>query len=389
MEKKLLAEDIEKCITAYISKNLLWADKTLEIFYIINPTAGCFNKKSKSEHYKKIFVESLEKIESKKSVVKEMTVNKYVTDYAGHAKEIANEIVDRIIQENDSEKEYMIVTAGGDGTSLEVQTRLFILAQESEIKEKKIKNQITILRLPLGTGNDGTDGHKIEETIDLLSGDLRFENATAVKVYPEKNVTKEQILSTGYDPKKYNKDDPQYPWYAFNIVSVGLDAFVVYMTNTMKQKVPGNFYQICVPLSGFVYDRKPFESGLAKMEFFDGDGKLVYEEENPITIFVFGASGHRYYGGGHYILPTDDNVCHAPKITLGQLIKVNPQFIDGSFVGGGIAYLHSAKKVRFSYDKLLLLQCDGEVAFLCKDHFPLIFEVTEPTLRTIQKINKA
>lgn len=386
MGQNLQPEDIKKCISAYISRNGLWENKVVEIFYIINPAAGCFTKKSKSEHYKKIFEQAFDAIKEKSTVTKEVIENQNITSYAGHGKELVKEIVEKIVLENSSEKEYLIVAAGGDGTSWEVQSALFLLAQNKDEKSEKIKKQITILRLPLGTGNDGTDGHKIEETIELLAGNLKFENAPAVKVYPENAVSEEQILASGCDPKKYNKDNPQYPWYSFNIASVGLDAFVVYMTNTVKEKLPGNFYHLCVPLSGFVYDHKPFESGTAKMEFFDDEGKLVYEEENPITIFVFGASGHRYYGGGHYILPTDANVCHAPKITLMQLIKVNPQFIDGSFVDGGIAFLHSAKKVRFSYDKPLLLQCDGEVAFLCKDHFPLIFEITEPTLRVLKKV---
>lgn len=386
MYNKLQPKDINQCITTLISKNELWAEKNVEIYYIINPTAGCFTKKSKSEYYKKIFNSCYENVKQNRTVVNELTENIFITEYSGHAKKIAGEIVEKVIKEDNSEKEYVIVTAGGDGTSLEVQSALFLMAQEAGANADKIKNQITILRLPLGTGNDGTDGHKIEETIELLSGKLNFENAPAVKVYPENQVTKEQILASGYNPEKYNRNDPQYPWYAFNIASVGLDAFVVYMTNTVKEKLPGNFYQLCVPLSGFVYDKKPFESGTAKMEFFDVDGNLIYQEENPITIFVFGASGHRYYGGGHYILPTEDNICLAPKITLMQLIKVNHQFIDGSFVGGGIAFLHSAKKVRFSYDKSLLLQCDGEVAFLCKDHFPLIFEITEPTLRVLKKV---
>jgi len=385
MREILLPEDIEICISNFVSKNPLWKDKDVEIFYIINQKAGCFTKKKKSENYKHFFKDSLKTIEDKSVVSKSVKNNLFITDYAGHAKELISTIVQQILEEKDSQKEYIVVSAGGDGTSLEVQERMFLEAQEPGEKSEKIKNQITILRLPLGTGNDGTDGHNMEQTIQLLSSELKFENAPAVKVYPENEVTQEQIKASGINPAKYNPNNPQYPWYAFNIASVGLDAFVVYMTNTVKEKMPGNFYQLCVPLSGFVYDKKPFVSGTAKMELFDESNNLVYEETNPITIFVFGASGHRYYGGGHYILPQEENVCHAPKITLKQLIEVNKQFIDGSFVGGGIAYLHSAKKVRFSYDEPLLLQCDGEVALLCKEHFPLIFEVTEPCLRTIVK----
>ena len=384
MKELLKAEDIKACITAHIIRNPLWQDKDVNIFYIVNQMAGCFTKKSKSSHYKKFFNTSINQIKDKKILANLVKEEVFMTEYSGHAHKISLNIVEKIVEENNPSSEYIIVIAGGDGTSLEVQTKLFLAAQTDSQKAQKIKNQITILRLPLGTGNDGTDGHSMEETIQLLSGNLKFENQPAVKVYPENPVTKEQILASGKNPKKYNPDDPQYPWYSFNIASIGLDAFVVYMTNAVKKKMPGNFYQFCVPISAFVYD-KPFPSGIAKMEFFDENNNKIYEESNPITIFVFGASGHRYYGGGHYILPTQDNVCHAPKITIPQLIKVNRQFIDGSFVGGGIAFLHTAKKVRFSYDQPILLQCDGEVAMLCKDHFPLIFEITEPCLRTIVK----
>ena len=378
--------DIVSCITALISRNKLWAGKNVRLFFIANQVSGCFTNKVKSEHYKRVFNREEKNLSDFPVCVKSISSKLFITEYAGHTKELTQAVITELIASNSPDTECVLISAGGDGTSLEVQTTLYKESQINQLKADVIKNQITILRLPLGTGNDGTDGHKIEETIELLKGQLTFTNSCAIKVYPENAPAEEQIKACGKNPKKYNPENPQAPWFAFNIASIGLDAYVVYMTNTVKQKIPGNFYHICVPLSGLVYD-KDFKTGTATMEFFDKNGTKTDEITCPITLIAFGASGHRMYGGGHKVLPTNDNICYAPKVKLLRLIRDNSQFIDGSFVGTDLAYLKSGEKLRISYDQPILLQCDGEVAMLTKDHFPLIIEKTEKVLRTISSSN--
>ena len=156
------------------------------------------------------------------------------------------------------------------------------------------------------------------------------------------------------------------------------------MTNTVKQKLPGNFYHLCVPLSGVVYD-KDFPTGNATIEFFNDKGQKTEEVSTPITLVAIGASGYRVYGGGHKVLPNEHNVCVTPKISLPRLIRENHKSVAGSFVGTDLASLHTADKVKITYDKAILLQADGEVAMLCKEDFPLVVEKTEPCIRIITK----
>jgi len=384
----LTPEDIADCIVSLIARNKLWAGKAVNVFFIVNKTAGCFTNRHKSEKYKELFRKTLENEKLQPECTSKINYRIFSTEYAGHAKDLTYSIVTQIIasEEGDSKSENVIVTAGGDGTSLEVQTALFKCAQEGPKHKDVIMKRLAILRLPLGTGNDGTDGRKIEETFTLLKGGLVFSNTRAISVYPEKKVSDEEIRASakavGKKSSKYCDPDFKFPWYAFNITSIGLDAYVVYMTNTVKKKLPGNFYHFCVPLSGVIYD-KDFPTGTAQIELFEsaeGEPKVISEE---ITLMAFGASGYRVYGGGHKILPDSNNLCIAPKISLMGLIKHNNKFVDGSFAGTELAALYSVEKIRINYDKAILMQCDGETVMLTPAHFPLIMELTEPCLRIL------
>lgn len=85
-------------------------------------------------------------------------------------------------------------------------------------------------------------------------------------------------------------------------------------------------------------------------------------------------------------MPTADNVCFTPKVSLARLIRDNHHFVDGSFVGTNLASLHSVEKVVINYDKDILLQADGEVAMLQRENFPLTVEKTEPCIRVICRV---
>ncbi len=379
---KLTIEDIALSITGLIARNPLWKDKEIETYFIANETAGCFSNKFKSDFYKKFFLNLRDEIALKPVVTKSVNYKIFTTEYAGHAKDLSQSIVTQLIASHKPNLENIIITAGGDGTSLEVEYSLYNAILDNPMKKDAIMNKITLLRLPLGTGNDGTDGHCIEETVELLKGPLAFKNIRAVKVYPENNPTEEQIKQCKKKPEKYGDISYKAPWYAFNITSIGLDAYVVYMTNVFKKKFPGNLYQLCVPLSGLIYD-KDFPSGTATVHFYDEDNNETDQMTCPISLLAFGESGNRVYGGGHHILPNEHNVCVVPKVTLLTLIKENHRFIDGSFVDTDIGRLRTAHKIKIEYDKPILLQCDGEVTLLTKNHFPLIMEKTEPTLRVI------
>ena len=388
MDLNLTPQDIAECISSLVARNKLWSKKRVYLYFIANKTAGCFTNSAKSERLKKYLSSVQKEALHQPECADSISYKIFSTEYAGHAKDLTQSVVAQLIASDEADTENIIVTAGGDGTSLEVQTALFKEAMQGPKHHDAITNHITILRLPLGTGNDGTDGHKIEETIELLRGGLVFANERAVRIYPEKEPSEADILASadGKNPAKYGDPDFLPPWYAFNIASLGLDAYVVHMTNTVKKKLPGNFYHLCVPLSGFTYD-KVFPLGTAKIEMFGKDNVKTDEINMPFTLMAFGASGYRVYGGGHKVLPDENNFCLAPKISLWNLIKENHRFVDGSFKGTPIASLHTVEKVRLSYDKSILMQCDGETVMLSPAHFPLIIELTDPCLRVLKPVS--
>ena len=385
MDLILTPQDIAECITALVARNKLWNKKRVYLYFIANKTAGCFTNSKKAERLKKYFSSVINEISALPECVLSASYKIFSTEYAGHAKDLTKSVVAQLIASEEPECENLIVTAGGDGTSLEVQISLFKEAMQGPKHFDAITNRITILRLPLGTGNDGTDGHSIEETVALLKGGLIFANDRAVRIYPEKEPDEAAVRACGKNPAKYCDVNFKAPWYAFNIASIGLDAYVVYMTNTVKKKLPGNFYHLCVPISGFVYD-KDFPTGTAHFEFYESKDEKSGELTVPMTLMAFGASGYRVYGGGHKVLPDSNNLCIAPKITLWRLIKENHRFVDGSFKGTDIASLHTVEKVRLSYDKPVLMQCDGETVMLSPAHFPLIIELTDPCLRVLKPV---
>lgn len=384
MRNLLTPQLVADCISGYISRNALWSNKNVFIYVIANEKAGCFTRKSRLIKYGKLFTNAIEEIKSIPVVTKKTETKIFYTEYPNHAFELANAIVTEIIATYNKDDENIIVTAGGDGTSLEVQNSLLQTAFQSSQKAEVIKNKITILRLPLGTGNDGTDGHKIEETFSILKDKLHFANSKALKVYYEGNPTKENITASKKDPEKYSDSLVPAPWYSFNIASVGIDAFVVYMTNKFKKIIPYDFYKIAVPLSGLVYDFN-FPSGISKIQLFDENDVQIKEFNLPFELLAFGISGHRMYGGGHNILPTNDNVCIVRKVNLPELLYYNPKFIDGSFKDTKLSNLNTAHKVKIFYDKPILVQTDGEPNLLCKEHFPLVIEKTAPYIRIVEQ----
>ena len=260
MDTKLTPQDIAECISALVARNKLWSHKKVYLYFIANKTAGCFTNSKKSEVLKKYFSSVSADIQAQPLCAVSVSYKIFSTEYAGHAKDLTQSVVAQLIATDEPDSESLLVTAGGDGTSLEVQTALFKEAMQGPKHNDAIMNHITILRLPLGTGNDGTDGHSIHETIELLKGGLVFANDRAVRIYPEKEPDDEAVRACGKEPSKYCDPNFRAPWYAFNIASIGLDAYVVYMTNRVKKTLPGNFYHLCVPLSGFVYD-KDFPTG--------------------------------------------------------------------------------------------------------------------------------
>jgi diacylglycerol kinase family enzyme len=253
---------------------------------------------------------------------------------------------------------YLIIIAGGDGTSWEVLSALYHAPEEA-------RSNMAILRLPMGTGNDGADSPNLVDALMLLIKPSRIELNPAVRLItaPEGQAAK------------------NYPCcLAFNILSVGLDAFVTHMTNKMKGKLPGDSYKLWVDVASLLYDR------LYTVGFLDvkADGGAIMLRDKLLLLAV-GASGHRTYGAQKKILPDDRNVCALKQMPLLRKLALKDLFTTGKHIDKPEAILFNARRVEFSGSYPILAQMDGEAILLQPEDFPATIELTEPIIPVLKK----
>jgi diacylglycerol kinase family enzyme len=250
---------------------------------------------------------------------------------------------------------YLIITAGGDGTSREVLSALYHAPEE-------IRSNMAILRLPMGTGNDGADSPSLVDALMLLIKQSRIEFCPALRLVTA--------------PKGPAAQNP--PWLAFNILSVGLDAFVTHMTNRMKGKLPGDSYKLWVDIAALLYDR------LYTVGFLDvkANGGISFREK--LLLLAVGASGHRTYGSQKKILPDDRNVCAVRQMPLLRKLSLKGLFTTGKHIDKPEAILFNARRVEFSGSFPLLAQMDGETVQLQPEDFPAVIELTGPVIPVLK-----
>jgi diacylglycerol kinase family enzyme len=274
----------------------------------------------------------------------------------GSAAKYAEELIEEVKTNN--APFYLVIIAGGDGTSLEV---LSVLYQAP----KEVRSNMAILRLPMGTGNDGADSPDLVDALMLLIKPSRVEFNPAVR-----------LLTAPDGPVALSG-----PHLAFNILSVGLDAFVTHMTNKMKGMFPGDSYKLWVDIATLFYDR------LYTVGFLDvkaDSGKISFREK--LLLLAVGASGHRTYGSQKKILPDDRNVCAVKQMPLLRKLALKGLFTSGDHIGKPEAILFNAHRVEISGNCPILAQMDGEAILLQPKDFPVTIELTDPLIPVIKRI---
>ncbi|MDR3284563.1 MAG: diacylglycerol kinase [Treponema sp.] len=268
----------------------------------------------------------------------------------GHAEKIVGSVIAEA--EEETAPFHLIIAAGGDGTNLEVLTGLYRLPQA-------LKSRFAVLRLPLGTGNDGADGWSLDVALDRLifPGPVAFSRALQLKTAA---------------PGKT-------PVLAFNILSVGLDAFVTGMTNKMKRYMPGDSYKLWVDIAALFYDRI-YRVGELDVNAFDEKGALVKSIREKTLLLAMGVTGKRTYGSHKWILPDERNVCAVKQMPLLRKIALKELFYTGAHVHKPESTLFTAAKVTFQGDNPILAQMDGETLLLKPADFPASIELTEPVI---------
>jgi len=282
-----------------------------------------------------------------------------LTKAPGHAGEITSALVKEAagtISEPAGKRPFhLVIAAGGDGTSLEVMTSLYSAPAE-------VRRDFAVLRLPMGTGNDGADAWDLDKALDLIvfKSELREQRALRLTTASGKG-----------------------PFLAFNILSVGADAFVTHMTNKMKGKLPGDSYKLWVDVASLLYDRI-YKVGLMDVRSTDGDGKEVMAFKEKLLLLAVGESGRRSYGSRNWIIPDERNICAIKQMPVFKKLSLKGGFAKGTHVNKKEAILWNAEKVVFTSQYPILAQMDGETVLLEEKDFPAAIELSGPVIPVLK-----
>jgi diacylglycerol kinase family enzyme len=331
---------------------------------IANPRAGGFSIGSRWKKHQSILADYAEK--ARANPPRKGRGGFYPTSGPGDARGISFRLVaeagmDRIAgaRRNSGEETFhLIITAGGDGTSNEV---LSVLYQAPEA----LRRHFAVLRLPMGTGNDGADAPELDQALEFLVGPVNIALAPALRL----------VTATA----------GKGPFLAFNILSVGLDAFVTHMTNRMKGKLPGDSYKLWVDIAALFYDRI-YRVGAMDVRALDGEGREVKRFKEELLLLAVGASGRRTYGAGKKILPDDRNVCAIRQMPLTRKLFLKDLFNTGGHIDKVEAIPFSARRVEFSGLYPILAQMDGETVLLSPGDFPAAIELSDPVIPVLRKV---
>lgn len=273
----------------------------------------------------------------------EIPVRLYVTEYHGHAREIARRIVYRAQQEG---ARRLVVSVGGDGTHADIMT-MFYQAPPA------VLDRLVLLRLPFGTGDDNADGRTVEAACELLLRHSAITRAAAVR-----------MDAVGMSPR-----------YAFNIASIGIDAFINYVTNRLKRFLPRNAYRLIADATTVFYE---WFNPIGEMQLTRDPGEAHGGDvdtnlEGRIALVAFGVSGRRTYGNGMRILPGNENVCAISTANVLRKLEIKRRLYHATHLDTELAHSFSARRLMVAYDRALPYQLDGEAAWLSPQHFPVMF----------------
>lgn len=343
-------EELAASVSRLFERSPAFPGEDLAIDLIANPRAGGFLRPA----YAKLHKAELAELEAQAAAMPPRSgsakLELHCTERSGHAADIMRGILEKARGDKPGLR-HLILTATGDGTSMEVATALVGLPASE-------RGRFSILRLPMGTGNDSSEGRNLKVCLSRILGPMAFVPTKAISVLPNPAGGKE-------------------PLWCFNIASIGLDAFVCRMTNRLKSIFPGDSFKFWVDVASVFYEAV-WPPAPLRLTAYDASGAEVVSFERPCLLAAFGASGNRQYGSNTPILPDEDNVCVVPKMSLFKKLAFKELIAKGRHRGLGELMLFSAARIKAEYGTGILLQCEGEVTELTPADFPLEMKVTEP-----------
>ncbi len=275
----------------------------------------------------------------------------HLTEHPGHASDIAASILD-----NPESERQLIVSIGGDGTHREV---LSAVAERVDVKVGANGRNVCVFRMPMGTGNDGADAVDAADACRQLHFGVPVNNTGIVRVTP-----------TG-----------MRPMFAFNVTSIGIDAYVTDTSNKLKAAFPGDMYKVIADAATLFYE-PVFGVGEVGLTLTDDDGVESRYQDRYILVAV-GPTGHRHYGNGKRILPSDANLCAIRTVGLLKKIAMKKHVYEGSHVGLPGTLSACVTKVVVEYQRRVPLQLDGEGVWLEPQNFPLTFERVDSAITVL------
>lgn len=342
-------------VRALVLSTPLFGAKDLEAVLVINPRAGGFSHASR-------YAESVRAVESAVAARGPQRTGAtawraLVTGEPRHASRMGSELLDEAAMKPSAE--WLVVLACGDGTSLEFLDALSRAPDE-------LRERFAVLRLPMGTGNDGSDGRELGESLSRLSAG-RIAEQSALRVIP----------SPGGPA---SRRAPEGEWRSFNIASVGLDAYVTDMTNRLKASLPGDSYKLWLDIGSIFYDRL-WPPRRMEIVASDAKGSRTSSLEGQFLLVAMGIGGYRTYGSNKPILPDANNVCAVRQMPLLRKLALKGPIASGRHREFPEVSLFSADALEIRYADRLLVQMDGEAERLESADFPLRIERTPPIIR--------
>lgn len=335
---------LEYQIERILRRSALFADEPIVADVIINLQAGALSSEARAAHT----VDSLDRLSRGLTgpLRREglLSVRFHVTHYVGHAREIARQVL---------AEPYpgvrLVVSAGGDGTHGDVLT-----AFHEAGGRVAGDASVFFVRLPFGTGNDGADAPDLPSVVRLLLGAAEPMRAARLDVRP--------AGMSGFS--------------GYNIASIGLDAYVAYLTNRLKGRLRGDLYKTIADVMTLLYERV-VGAGPMRLELVDEHGSAS-TLEGSFLLTAVGASGYRRYGGGKMVLPGYENLCAIAPLGLIGKIRLKGLFYRGEHVHEPNVTMRRVRRVTVHYGQRIPMQIDGETVWLDASNFPLEISVGPP-----------
>lgn len=277
-----------------------------------------------------------------------LDVRFHQTHYVGHAREITEALLAEAVPDA-----RLVLSAGGDGTHGEV---LSAVGPSPEEHAAHDGSALHFVRLPFGTGNDGADAPDLASAVRLLLGSAESRRAARLLVSP--------AAMTGF--------------HGYNIASVGLDAYVAFLTNRLKRRFGGDLYRVLADIMTLFYERIV---GVDPMHvaYVDEQGRAG-ELRGTYLLLALGVSGYRRYGGGKHVLPAYENLCAIEPLGFAGKLRLKSLFYRGEHVHEANVHMRSVRRLTIRYDRSTPLQIDGETVWLGEENFPLEMQVVPPEI---------